>query len=121
MGTNSVTRELQRIHRDRVRELTRLAARVRRELIVPLCKRYDLRYNVTALGRLGGGSCFAFITRGGKLIESAEQARKLGMRFGRVFPILCRNIDDPALFGGDNELGNYIRPYGMDKEVRRGH
>lgn len=104
-------RELQRVHRERERALTKLAARVRRELVVPLCKQYDLRYNTSILGRLNGGSCFAFITRDGQLIESAEEGRKRGLRMGRVFVILARNVDDPSMFGGNCELGNLIEPY----------
>lgn len=108
--TNHV-QELRRVHRERERALTKLAAQVRRELVIPLCKRYDIRYNTSILGRLNGGSCFAFITRDGKLVESADAGRRLGLRMGRVFVILSRNVDDPTMYGGDRELGNYIKPY----------
>lgn len=86
---------------------------VRRELVVPLCKRYGLKFNVHTLGRLTGGSCFAFIDPKGGLIESAEDGRKRGYRMGRVFTLLQRNVDEPTLFGGDRELGNFVQPYGF--------
>ncbi len=111
--TMTVISDLRRAHRSHKRALRRIAAQVRRDVVVPLCKRYGLRYNVHPLGRLNGGSCFAFIDPKGGLIESADDGRRRGYRMGRVFTVLQRNVDDPWMFGGERELGNFIEPYGF--------
>ena len=106
----SIVDDLRRANRTRERAISRIAERVRREVIVPLCRRYDLRFNVASLAALAGGGCWGFVTVDGKVLRTSDDARTAGLRCGRAFLILSYCVDEPGAFGGD-ELGNWIRQY----------
>ena len=109
----SVVSELHKAHRAHESAIRKIATTIRRDVVVPLCERYSLKYNVHPLGRLNGGSCFAFIDPNGGLIESAKDGRRRGYRMGRVFTLLQRNVDNPEMFGGERELGDFVEPFGF--------
>lgn len=110
MTTIRIVSELRRADRVRNAIISKLAARVRRELVVPLCKRYLLSYRTTTL-RFGDSDGFAFVTESGAVLESTSQARQHGIHLGNVLRVLARSTDEPGLFGGNVPLGLWVKEY----------
>lgn len=101
----NVVIELRRIEQARRAAILKLAQRVRRESVVPLCKKYNLRFAV------GGFGDWGFFTADGEWLQTSKQARARGVYLGAILRTLARSTDEPGLYGGHTELGLWLKPY----------
>lgn len=113
---SDMRRELARLDRQRLAAVRAAAARVRRELVVPLCREYGLSF--ASHDVLVGGSWLVAFLRGGKIVasfgaaycddgprEASAKARKLGLPLGQAIRVLAT----PAL--DEFPLGVFVRDY----------
>lgn len=116
-AVSDMRRELARLDRQRLAAVRAAAARVRRELVVPLCRKYGLSF-ASHDSVLVGGSWLVSFLRDGKVIasfgaaycddgprEAAAKVRKLGLPLGQAIRVLAT----PAL--DEFPLGVFVRDY----------
>ena len=96
----SVRAQLAAIERRRERDVMRVAAEVRKNLVIPACKTHGLRY------RAGNGLYF-FLNEKGEVIDSTEPhlVKRYGLK--RVFKVL----DLEPYYRATDNLGGYIADY----------
>lgn len=114
---SDMRRELARLDRQRLAAVRAAAARVRRELIVPLCREHGLTFASHDSVLVGGSWLVAFL-RGGKVVASfgaaycddgpsdaVRKARELGLPLGRAIRVLAVPVLD------EFPLGVFVQDY----------
>ena len=80
------------------KELERLGARVRTEVVKPICDKHQLHF-------LSGNGTWVFFNQRGDSFGSIEEAERLGYKMRRVFKVLEAPVDTHT------DLGCWVSDY----------
>lgn len=106
MGSRVLERAVAKIDRERERAIERLAAKVRRDILVPACTKHGLDF------KSGNGTWV--LSAGDSMLFDAEEAARKGFRLKRLFDALETRIGDwprGSVTPGGPELGMYVEDF----------